>query len=181
MGEKWTLAEHPWDNTEQILIVIPFKWRLARWWMSANLPLCRALERVFNMTIKCLSFRFYCICLSLSSEPPSSSLLFCFLLSAHSLSPLPISPLSQHFICTVQLLHRLNRDSSFLHLRALTYVLWHALSQFYVGIDPPTPYPTPHLLPFCLNRHKPFCLADSPDSSADLKKGKRKREEGIFF
>lgn len=132
MGEKWTLAEHPWDNTEQILIVIPFKWRLARWWMGANLPLCRALERVFNMTIKCLSFRFYCICLSLSSGPPSSSSVFYFPLT---LSPLPIPSSSQHFICTVQLLHRLNRDSSFLHLRALTYVLWHALSQFYVGID----------------------------------------------
>lgn len=138
MGEKWTLAEHLWDNTEQILIVIPFKWRLAGWWMGANLPLCRALERVFNMTIKCLSFRFYCICLSLSSEPPSSTSAFYFLLT---LCPLPIFPLSQHFICTVQLLYRLNRDSSFLHLRTLTYVLWHALSQFYVSIDfPPSAY-----------------------------------------
>lgn len=36
--------------------------------MGANLPLCRALERVFNMTIKCLSFRFYSILLSLSWE-----------------------------------------------------------------------------------------------------------------
>lgn len=36
--------------------------------MGANLPLCRALERVFNMTIKCLSFRFYSIVLSLSWE-----------------------------------------------------------------------------------------------------------------
>lgn len=138
MGEKWMLTEHLWDNTEQILIVIPFKWRLAGWWMGANLPLCRALERVFNMTIKCLSFRFYCICLALSSEPPSSTSAFYFLLT---LSPLPIFPLSQHFICTVQLLHRLNRDSSFLYIRALTYVLWHTLSQFYVCIDfPPSAY-----------------------------------------
>lgn len=35
---------------------------------GANLPLCRAPERVFNMTIKCLSFRFYCIFLSLSCK-----------------------------------------------------------------------------------------------------------------
>lgn len=60
------LGKRPWDNIEQILIVISFKWLLARWWMGANLPLCRALERVFNMTIKCLSVRFYCIFLSLS-------------------------------------------------------------------------------------------------------------------
>lgn len=180
MGEKWTLAKHPCDNAEQILIVIPFKWRLAGWWMGANLPLCQALERVFNMTIKCLSFGFYCICPSLSSEPPSSSWLF-FLLSTHSPSPLPIPRSSQHFICTVQLLHRLNWDSSFLHLRALTYVLWHALSQFYVVIDF---YPL-RLLPFCLNRHKPFCLAGSSDSSADLwqRGGKKKQDvgENIFL
>lgn len=69
------LAKRPRDNIEQILIVISFKWLLARWWMGANLPLCRALERLFNMTIKCLSFRFYCIFLPLSSghfSPPSS-------------------------------------------------------------------------------------------------------------
>lgn len=153
------LAKRPWDNIEQILIVISFKWLLARWWMGANLPLCRALERVFNMTIKCLSFRFYCIFL-----PPSCGLLcppfsfFFFLPPTHS--PFPLSLASHHFICTVQLLRRLNWDSSFLHLRALTYVLWHALSQFYVVID----FFPLFLLPSCLNRHKPFCLL-LPDSS----------------
>lgn len=73
------LAKRPWDNIELILIVISFKWLLARWWMGANLPLCRALERVFNMTIKCLSFRFYCMFLSLSSGlfcPPSTFFFF---------------------------------------------------------------------------------------------------------
>ena len=82
------LAKRPRDNIEQILIVISFKWLLARWWMGANLPLCRALERLFNMTIKCLSFRFYCIFLSLSSGllcPPSSFFLLFFF---------PLTPLS---------------------------------------------------------------------------------------
>lgn len=94
----------------------------------------------------------------------ASLLLFGFVLSAHLPSPLPILPTSQHFICTVRLLCRLNWDSSFLHLRALTYVLWHALSQFYVVIDF---YPL-RLLPFCLNRHKPFCPADSSGFPTDL-------------
>lgn len=43
--------------------------------------------------------------------------------------------LSHHFICTVQLPRRLNGDSGFLHLAALTYVLWHTLNHFYVVID----------------------------------------------
>lgn len=132
------LAKRPWDNIEQILIVISFKWLLARWWMGANLPLCRALERVFNMTIKCLSFRFYCIFLSVSCGllcPPSS-----FFFSPSYLPPTLLFlflALSLHITSSVQcsFLRRLNWDSSFLHLRALTYVLWHALSQFYVVID----------------------------------------------
>lgn len=99
------LAKRPWDNIEQILIVISFKWLLARWWMGANLPLCRALERLFNMTIKCLSFRFYCIFLSLSCKllcpPSSSSFFFFFLPPTHSPSSVSLS--SHHFICTVQL------------------------------------------------------------------------------
>ena len=99
------LAKRPWDNIEQILIVISFKWLLARWWMGANLPLCRALERLFNMTIKCLSFRFYCIFLSLSCKllcpPSSSSSFFFFLPPTHSPSSVSLS--SHHFICTVQL------------------------------------------------------------------------------
>ncbi len=155
------LAKRPWDNIEQILIVISFKWLLARWWMGANLPLCQALERVFNMTIKCLSFRLYCIFLSLSCGllcPPSFLLFFFFYLPPTPLF-LFLSLSSHHFICTVQLLCRLNWDSSFLHLRALTYVLWHTLSQFYVVID----FFPLFLLPSCLNRHKPFCLL-LPDS-----------------
>lgn len=164
------LVKRPWDNIEQILIVISFEWLLARWWMGANLPLCRALERVFNMTIKCLSFRFYCIFLSLSCKllwPPtssSSSFFFIFSPPTHSHFPLSISSSSQHFICTVQLLSRLNWDSSFVHLRALTYVLWHALSQFYVVID----FSSLFLLPSCLNRHKPFCLLPTDSSHSCL-------------
>lgn len=126
------LAKRPWDNIEQILIVISFKWLLARWWMGANLPLCRALERVFNMTIKCLSFRFYCIFLFWALV---SSLHLFFLYLPLTLRFIFLSLSSHHFICTVQLLCRLNWDSSFLHLQALTYVLWHTLNQFYVVID----------------------------------------------
>ena len=134
------LAKRPRDSIEQILIVISFKWLLGGWWMGANLPLCQALERVFNMTIKCLSFRFYCIFLSLSwggGGGTLSSLLLFFLLASCALCllSLSLSRSSHHFICTVKLLRRLNWDSSFLHLGALTYVLWHALNQFYVVID----------------------------------------------
>lgn len=154
------LAKRPWDNIEQILIVISFKWLLARWWMGANLPLCRALERLFNMTIKYLSFRFYCIFLSLSCKllcPPSSSSFFILYLPP---TPLLLS-LSLHITSSVQcsFLRRLNWDSAFLHLGALTYVLWHALSQFYVVIDFSSPPPlcitlllksTQTILPFAL-------------------------------
>lgn len=173
MGEKWTLAEHPWDNTKQILIVIPFKWRLARWWMGASLPLCRALERVFNMTIKCMFFRFYCICLSLSSEPPSSSSVFYFPLTLSLLFPsLPCPNTSsvQCSFCTIKWRLQFSPSQS-TYLCFMTHsksiLCWYWFSSLC-------------LLPFCLNRRKPFCLADSPNSSADLKKGKRKREEGIL-
>lgn len=46
----------------------------------------------------------------------------------------PLS-LSYQFISTVQLLCRLNWDFALLHLGTLTYVLWHALNQFYAAID----------------------------------------------
>lgn len=149
------LAKCPRDKIEQILIVISFEWLLARWWMVANLPLSQALERVFNMTIKCLSFRFYCIfpsCRRLCPPPFSSHppLFFLFL-----------SPLSWYnFICTVQLLCRLNWDSGFLHLTALTYVLWHAVNQFYVGIDfcPPSYYPLTEID----TNHFAFCSTSLP-------------------
>lgn len=53
--------------------------------MAAHLPLCRVPERVFNMTIKCLSFSFYCGLLSLSCEPPSllASAHFCLFAAFH--------------------------------------------------------------------------------------------------
>lgn len=176
------LAKRPWDNIEQILIVISFKWLLARWWMGANLPLCRALERLFNMTIKCLSFRFYCIFLSLSCKllcPPSSSSFFFF-------SYLPPTPLllslSLHITSSVQcsFLRRLNWDSAFLHLGALTYVLWHALSQFYVVIDFSSPLL--FVLPSCLNRHKPFCflLSDSSHSCLGVTLSVRQRKTSLI-
>lgn len=92
-------AKRPADDIEQILIVILFKWLFARWWMGDNLPLCPALERVFNMTIKCLFVRFYYIFLSLSCGlfgPPYSRFF--------NLPPTPPSPPSiSLFICTVQL------------------------------------------------------------------------------
>lgn len=79
------LANSPWDNIEQILIVISLRRLLARWWMAAHLPLCRVPERVFNMTIKCLSFGFYWGFLSLSCEPPSllASAHFCLFPAFH--------------------------------------------------------------------------------------------------
>lgn len=142
------LAKRPRDNIEQILIVISFKWLLARWWMGANLPLCRALERVFNMTIKCLSFRFYCIFLCLSCGllcPPSSFLI------------LPLSPslslftsLHLYSAAFAQIKLRLQfslSQSTYLcfmtHTKSILCCYW-----FFPLL----------LLPSCLNRHKPFCL-----------------------
>lgn len=126
------LAKRPWDNIEPILIVISFEWLLARWWMG-GLTFHSAEHRreslIWQLSVCPLGF-------IVSSSLYLVSYSGLLLLS----SSLPLffffSPSSQHFICTVLLLRRLNWDSSFFfHLRALTYVLWHALSQFYVAID----------------------------------------------
>ena len=150
------LAKRPRDNIEQILIVISFKWLLGRWWMGANLPLCRALERVFNMTIKCLSFRFYCIFLSLSCEllcPPSS---FSFLPPTHPPSS------SSSYLSLFTSLHLYSAAFAQIKLRLQfspsqsTYLCFMTRTKSilccYWFFSPL------FLLPSCLNRHKPFCL-----------------------
>lgn len=73
----------------------------------------------------------------------------------------PLS-LSYQFISTVQLLCRLNWDFALLHLGTLTYVLWHALNQFYAAIDfsallsseLPHTYINQYIKTFCFS----FCL-----------------------
>lgn len=144
------LAKRPWDNIEQILIVISFRWLFARWWMGANLPLCRALERVFNMTIKCLSVRFYCIFLSLSCGLLCLLAFFFFTPTLSFSSFYLLTSLHLYSAAFVQIKLRLEFSPS-----RSTYLCFmtHSKSILCCYWSPPPPL----LLPFCLNRHKPFC------------------------
>lgn len=118
--------------------------------MGANLPLCRALERVFNMTIKCLSFRFYSILLSLSWEllQPRSSFFPPLSFSSSDLSV--FAALHLYSAAFAQIKLRLFSISEHLLMFYDThYVNFMSLLIF---------FPPLFLLPSCLNRHKPFCL-----------------------
>lgn len=141
------LAKRPRDNIEQILIVIPFKWLLARWWMGDYLPVGGAPQRLFNMTIKCLSFGCYCIFLSLSrglhcppSLPPSSHPPF----SSFYLS---LSLCSHHFICTVRLFAQIKLRLQFSPSQS-TYLCFMTRTKSILCCywSPPPPRPNPHPL-----------------------------------
>lgn len=149
-GKKLMLANSPWDNIEQILIVISLRRLLARWWMAAHLPLCRVPERVFNMTIKCLSFGFLLrlpLSILWASFPPGLS---------------PLLPL--HGIPSVRCSVRADETETFPFKTEVyfspsvsgrcPYILWHELCQFYVAVrfSPPS---SSHRLS-CSNWHKPF-------------------------